>query len=320
MKLSYTKTGFLLTLVLILSIPMDTAWAQTSGGASITGGSAVGPDDGRPWFIVMGDSNAVGYDVTEAQIDTTPYGTLYSYVYTLNDALSYANDPMFPNPAARKSAWPTLAGKWMAERNEEVSFIMSAVGGTCIAHGQVYFESTYGGAHVGPPTDCADMPVWPPDPMIPRLNTVPGNEGQDYCWAKYQYQEALDKHYLRPQQLKAILLMVGANDANDTNCVAHALMETKVEEFAAGVLRDFGKPVIVAPVGDQADWVAVAGRNATCLADVNSAMDDAIATPGNNVFAGPNLDDLDYSVDGVHIQSMSVVGGRWYTILNALFP
>jgi hypothetical protein len=251
-----------------------------------------------PWFVVAGQSNATGQS-TQPIVDSTPFeNRLYSYVYTFADEMVYLNDPIYPNgPSSnRKSAWPTLAIEWMSDRDEPISIVQTAYGGSCLVHDQQPYPSF---------TDPACLQ----ETLASRLDKDEG--GQFYCWMRLQINELIDGGQMSMQDFKAVLFDQGECDV--AWCESKADYKAELKEFADNVYAEWGKPVVVTPVGEH----EASPYDPACLEAIHDAAIEA-AAEHEQIYLGPSRDDLAYQVDGVHLHDMETYGKRWYLVLNAL--
>jgi hypothetical protein len=252
----------------------------------------------EPWFVIAGQSNATGQS-TQPIVDSTPFeNRLYSYVYTFADEMVYLNDPIYPNGpnSNRKSAWPTLAIEWMSNRDEPISIAQTAYGGSCLVHDQHPYPSF---------TD----PSCLPEVLASRLDKDEG--GQFYCWMRLQINELIDSGQMSMQDFKAVLFDQGECDV--AFCESKADYKAELKEFADNVYAEWGKPVVVTPVGEH----GASPYDPACLEAIHDGSIEA-AAEHEQIYLGPSRDDLAYQEDGVHLHDMETYGKRWYLVLDAL--
>jgi Carbohydrate esterase, sialic acid-specific acetylesterase len=212
------------------------------------------------------------------------------------------HQPVEQVDAARGSPWPTFAARWMQERNREVRFVATAIGGQCL---------------VGRPN--ATQPAWDPDAMdcaalppvpagvAPPANTAPG---ELYC----RMLEAV--RLANVANLRAVLWYQGECDA--TAQVDPVIYRAALEHLADRVQQDLGVPMVVAPISRRTTLVGVCPVSPR-VDNMHDAIVAAIAAHPN-LWPGPDTDDLSHEADCSHIHDVQTLGERWYEAVVASLP
>ena len=203
--------------------------------------------------------------------------------------------------AGRGSPWPTFAEDWMREREREVAFVATAIGGQCLV------SSANPGQPSWDPTamDCAGLPPVPLGVGIPAL-TAPG---ELYC----RMLEAVRLSGLT--NLRAVLWHQGECDADAVTFEAY---KAGLERLADHIWTDLGVPMIVAPISRKTkpDDTCVSDAGMDAIHDATIAA--ALAHP--HIFLGPDTDDLTFEPDCGHIHNVATLGDRWFEAVRASLP
>lgn len=240
----------------------------------------------RGWFLIAGQSNAVGGSSQSTQPAT---GQVFRAA-TLDWWHSIADPEVHAAPGEdRSSAWPSFAGHRLGYEG----LIATAVGGSCLLD-------------------------WPGDPKGRSARWNP-DTGDLYARAYAAWQLA------GAPPLRAVLWFQGECDAQGAHNAGLSDAETRdrylqaLLELADAVNRDFQAPLVAAPISlRECDW-----DNPDCENHPDAPsrkaipVHDAILAAAylhKGIIRGPLSDDLRIMPDKTHIWDVNELGARWAAV------
>lgn len=204
--------------------------------------------------------------------------------------------------AARGSAWPTFARRWMEDRGRGVRFVATALGNQCLVASPDSIQPSWSPDAM----DCSTLAPIPIDVPVPSISAP----GELYCRMLESVQIS------GVANLRGVLWLQGECDASAS--VPFEEYESALIRLGDAVWADLGVPLIVAPISRHT-LASDSCEEHPRLDGIHAATLEAAAEhPG--ILLGPNSDDLPLEADCTHIHDVTTLGDRWYATVSDVLP